>query len=80
MTPTAILDASVADLRVDVLDLGGANYAVVVTNEGALVTLDSGDTTLLAGVEDWGCYDGLQLPRRAGVQRRHLHPLYGQIA
>ena len=35
------------DAGVDVLDLGGANYAVVVTDEGALVTLDSGDTILL---------------------------------
>ena len=42
------------DAGVDVLDLCGANYAVVATNEGALVTLDSGDTILLAGVEDWG--------------------------
>ena len=42
------------DAGVDVLDLGGTNYAVDVTDEGALVTLDSGDTILLAGVEDWG--------------------------
>ena len=42
------------DAGVDVLDLGGANYTVVVTDEGTLLTLNSDDTLLLAGVEDWG--------------------------
>lgn len=42
------------DAGVDVLDLSGAHYDVEATADGALVTLDTGDTILIAGVEDWG--------------------------
>lgn len=42
------------DAGTDVLVLDSPGYAVEATAEGALVTLDTGDTILLTGTDDWG--------------------------
>lgn len=42
------------DAGVDALDLGGAEYNVEVTAEGALIALDTSDTILISVVFDFG--------------------------